>query len=379
MKQGGGSDSLDYTYYADGLRATKKENGDKTRYVYVNGVVVEELDGSNRVKAQNIWGNELLFRKDVGSNQEGYYSLNSHGDVVAITDSDGKILNQYEYDSWGNVTSRVEGMNNPFLYSGEMYDEKAGLYYLRARYYDPSVGRFISEDTNKGQVDNPLTLNRYTYVHNNPTRYFDPTGNQAVEYGSVGGGGGGVALPINSKEAFNIITFGILMGAAAAPKEVPQVTESKPQLTVIQGGKSENTSPSNTNRPNPIPVPDQNDDNNKKLILYHYTDAKGYLGILKSGVINPSLQAIRPQDARLGDGVYFTDIAPNSMPPKELSQILYNNPGQQNRAEYYFAIDVSKLLIKDGTEIKREHIFAYLTDKPLPIRDKTVGFGKTYP
>lgn len=187
------NDSLDYTYYADGLRATKKENGVETRYVYVNGVVVEELDGSNRVKAQNIWGNELLFRKDTGSNQEGYYSLNSHGDVVAITDSAGNILNQYEYDSWGNVTSRVEGMNNPFLYSGEIYDEKAGLYYLRARYYDPSVGRFISEDTYKGAVDNPLSLNRYAYVHNNPLRFVDPSGH-TLEEGT--GGIGGFTSPI---------------------------------------------------------------------------------------------------------------------------------------------------------------------------------------
>ncbi|WP_421617416.1 RHS repeat-associated core domain-containing protein [Brevibacillus sp. TJ4] len=75
-------------------------------------------------------------------------------------------------------------MANPFLCSGEMYDEKAGLYYLRARYYDPSIGRFISEDTYKGQVDNPLNLNRYTYVHNNPLRYVDPTGHAAEIGGS---------------------------------------------------------------------------------------------------------------------------------------------------------------------------------------------------
>ncbi|MGG2919420.1 RHS repeat-associated core domain-containing protein [Brevibacillus parabrevis] len=49
-----------------------------------------------------------------------------------------------------------------------MYDKESGFYYLRARYYDPKMGRFISEDTVKGQVDNPLSLNRYTYVHNNP-------------------------------------------------------------------------------------------------------------------------------------------------------------------------------------------------------------------
>ncbi|WP_409978434.1 RHS repeat-associated core domain-containing protein [Brevibacillus sedimenti] len=73
-------------------------------------------------------------------------------------------------------------MSNPFKYSGEIFDEKKGYYYLRARYYDPKIGRFISEDTYKGQVDNPLSLNRYTYVHNNPLRFVDPSGhwNQAI-------------------------------------------------------------------------------------------------------------------------------------------------------------------------------------------------------
>ncbi|WP_421617413.1 RHS repeat domain-containing protein [Brevibacillus sp. TJ4] len=172
---------LDYLYFADGLRASKKENGQETKYVYYNGVVIEELDASNRVKAQNVWGNHLLFRKDAATNKQGYYSFNSHGDVVSVTDSAGNALNRYEYDSWGNPTLQVEGMSNPFLYSGEMYDKSVGLYYLRARYYDPVVGRFISEDTYKGQVDNPLSLNRYTYTHNNPLRFVDPTGYWSTE------------------------------------------------------------------------------------------------------------------------------------------------------------------------------------------------------
>ncbi|MED1664847.1 polymorphic toxin-type HINT domain-containing protein [Brevibacillus laterosporus] len=70
-------------------------------------------------------------------------------------------------------------MLNPFLYAGELYDEESGLIYLRARYYDPNDGRFITKDTYKGQVDNPLSLNRYTYVYNNPLIHSDPTGNVA--------------------------------------------------------------------------------------------------------------------------------------------------------------------------------------------------------
>lgn len=75
------------------------------------------------------------------------------------------------------------------MYAGEMYDKESGFYYLRARYYDTKIGRFISEDTYKGQVDNPLSLNRYTYTHNNPIRYVDPSGNQVSESGGWEPGG----------------------------------------------------------------------------------------------------------------------------------------------------------------------------------------------
>jgi len=178
-----------YTYYPNGLRATKQQNGsisDTTKYIYLNGHVIEELTQDGKVKARNVWGNMLIWRKDYTSNLEGTYYYNNHGDVVKIKGSDGRVLNTYDYDIWGNLLAGKvkEEMSNPFTYAGEMYDKESGFYYLRARYYDPGVGRFISEDTYKGQVDNPLSLNRYTYVHNNPLKYVDPTGNAA----EIGGG-----------------------------------------------------------------------------------------------------------------------------------------------------------------------------------------------
>ncbi|OAB27482.1 hypothetical protein PMSM_24730 [Paenibacillus macquariensis subsp. macquariensis] len=57
-----------------------------------------------------------------------------------------------------------------------MYDSETGLYYQRARYYDPSIGRFINKDRFEGDITNPLTLNQYGYVHNNPLTFIDPTG-----------------------------------------------------------------------------------------------------------------------------------------------------------------------------------------------------------
>jgi len=102
--------------------------------------------------------------------------FNGHGDVVQTVDEAGTVQNQYDYDIWGNPTLTVETSSNAIRYSGEYMDSETGLYYLRARYYDPYIGRFISEDSYWGEDENPLSLNLYTYCHNDPIRYTDPTG-----------------------------------------------------------------------------------------------------------------------------------------------------------------------------------------------------------
>ncbi len=101
--------------------------------------------------------------------------------MVQITDSAGNIVNSYEYDEWGNITCQIEGIENEFKYAGQTYDSETGLYYLRARYYDPANGRFISKDSNEGSIVNPLSLNLYTYCYNNPIIYTDSSGNIPVE------------------------------------------------------------------------------------------------------------------------------------------------------------------------------------------------------
>ncbi|WP_218015221.1 polymorphic toxin type 8 domain-containing protein [Brevibacillus dissolubilis] len=171
-----------YTYFPGELRATKTTGTNTTKYVYLNDKVIEELDASNQVKARNFWGEDLVFRQDLSSMvaKEGFYYPNSHGDIVAMKDKSGNTLNEYSYDIWGNISSSQETMSNPFKYSGEMYDPETKFYYLRARYYDPGLGRFITEDTVEGQVDNPHSLNLYTYGWNNPLKYNDPDGHFAV-------------------------------------------------------------------------------------------------------------------------------------------------------------------------------------------------------
>ncbi|MGO4549245.1 RHS repeat domain-containing protein [Paenibacillus sp. 2TAB23] len=172
-----GSNTTSFEYAPDGMRYKKTSGSNVTQYRYnQNSEVISEVDANNQAIANYVRGDRLLVKKEVATAKDYYYLYNGHGDVIQIVDTSGNIVNSYSYDEWGNITQQTEGIANEFKYAGEVYDEETGLYYLRARYYDPSIGRFINEDTYEGEITNPLSLNLYTYVENNPLRYIDPTG-----------------------------------------------------------------------------------------------------------------------------------------------------------------------------------------------------------
>jgi len=176
-----GTSQTTYQYNPQGLRSKKITAGGTTRYVYdTSGRIIAEVDGSNNLIASYIWGpGELIAKKDVAGNLY-YYLYNGHGDVVQIVDTSGNIVNRYRYDEWGNILNQSETVQNEFKYAGQSYDTENGLYYLRARYYDPRAGRFVSKDSVEGEITNPLSLNLYTYVQNNPINYVDPSGHVSI-------------------------------------------------------------------------------------------------------------------------------------------------------------------------------------------------------
>jgi RHS repeat-associated protein len=169
-----------FKYNTEGLRYASTTGANTVQYQYDNsGRVITEGDAAGNITANYVWAaDRLLVKKDVASGNEYYYLYNGHGDVTQIVDIAGNVVNSYEYDAWGNVTSQVEGISNSFKYAGEILDSETGLYYLRARYYDAVAGRFLGEDSFEGKVTDPLSLNVYTYVLNNPLRYIDPTGHR---------------------------------------------------------------------------------------------------------------------------------------------------------------------------------------------------------
>ncbi|MFS1514767.1 polymorphic toxin-type HINT domain-containing protein [Chengkuizengella sp. SCS-71B] len=161
---------MDYDYNAQGWRHAISENGIRSEFTEHFGQVILEQNNVGEVVNRTLRGYSILAQQDHKDNS-GYYLQNGHGDVVSIVDGTGKILNAYEYDAFGNTTNAIEQVANRFLYAGEQFDAITDQYYLRARYYNPQIGRFTQEDTFRGDG-----LNLYVYVSNNPLRYIDPSG-----------------------------------------------------------------------------------------------------------------------------------------------------------------------------------------------------------
>jgi len=108
-----------------------------------------------------------------------FYHYDGLGSVIALTDGAGRPRAAYAYDPWGNAPLSVPdsvGTKNKFRFTGEALDPGTGFYYLRARYYDPSLSRFMRKDPLLGLVYQPRTMQPYLYVGNNPLLLKDPLG-----------------------------------------------------------------------------------------------------------------------------------------------------------------------------------------------------------
>ena len=152
-----------------GLRYQKEVNGEVHKYIFDGWSIVAETDKEGELKSREVRGYELLKKET--NNKQYYYHQNEHGDIIYLSNVDEEIENSYSYDVFGNIAKQQENIENVFKYAGEQQDPETEQYYLRARFYNPIVGRFTQEDIYRNDG-----LNLYVYVVNNPLLWIDPSG-----------------------------------------------------------------------------------------------------------------------------------------------------------------------------------------------------------
>jgi len=186
------------TYRYDGLgrRIEKSVNGAVARYLYDGGDVVAELDAANRVVATFAHGpgidDPIVMRRNAGAH---FYLQDGLGSIAGLSDASGAVTGAFTYDSFGRVVrSTVPNVGNPYGYTGRELDSESSLFFYRARYYDPAIGRFLSQDPVPFAEGGDT--NAYAYVRNNPVNVIDPTGEIAWFIAPIIGGlvGGGIDL-----------------------------------------------------------------------------------------------------------------------------------------------------------------------------------------
>lgn len=172
------SSQQQYVYDAFGNRVATINDGVTTNYltapIWGLPEVLMEYDASGEVTADYTQGLGLVRSRH--DNREGFAHTDGLGSTRVITDNVGLVTDRYTYDAFGELLDQSGTFGNSFQFAGEQRDSETGLDYLRARYYDPSLGRFISKDAFPGYLDDPMSQHDYQYAHANPVSNTDPSG-----------------------------------------------------------------------------------------------------------------------------------------------------------------------------------------------------------
>ena len=196
-----GNTTTAFSYDESGIRTEKRTGNTATQYYY-NGSLLMGLAKGTYSGATFTASEAMYFSYDTVAQvvsvsystnpnagspvyTEYYYLRNGQGDIIGLLNAGGAKVVEYAYDTWGKAISTTGslagtlGALNPFRYRGYVYDSETQLYYLKSRYYDASIGRFISADALLSTGQGVLGYNMYAYCNNNPICYKDLQGTKA--------------------------------------------------------------------------------------------------------------------------------------------------------------------------------------------------------
>jgi len=223
--------AVSMVYDAFGNRVAKTVNGVTTRYLVeddknptVLPQVMDELT-NGVVTRTYTYGLQRISEEQVqnGTWTPSFYLYDGGGSVRQLTNASGTVTDTYEYDAFGNLLNKIGTSPNEMLYRGEQYDPDLGLYYLRARYYNPLTGRFMSRDPENGDHLAPKSLQKYLYADGDPVNGIDPMGREDLfEYRFSPGPslicGGSLYCGITAKQVIGgslvLAVFGRFIGKA---------------------------------------------------------------------------------------------------------------------------------------------------------------------
>jgi RHS repeat-associated protein len=173
LKKADGRARYSFKYDPFGRRIYKSSSSATSIYAYDDRNLIEEVNSAGTVTARYAQGLSLdeplaMLRSSATS----YYEQDGLGTATSLSNGAGALAQTYTFDSFGKQTNSSGSLTNPFQYAGREFDSESSLYYMRARYFDPSTGRFISED--------PIGFdggeNFYAYTYNSPVDLKDPFG-----------------------------------------------------------------------------------------------------------------------------------------------------------------------------------------------------------
>jgi RHS repeat-associated protein len=173
--------NVTFDYDFERKRTSKTSASSTTNYTYAGNQVVNETQNNAISASYTIGGGEIIKSEFVANGESNYHFTDALGSVTSLTNNQGSLTSRSDYDAFGLQTGN--GSSNSIGYTGQRLDSETGLMALGngERYYSPTYARFIQQDSVSGKSMSPQTMNRFSYVQNNPLNFTDPTGHEGEE------------------------------------------------------------------------------------------------------------------------------------------------------------------------------------------------------
>jgi RHS repeat-associated protein len=178
VKDGNNNELAKFDYDFERKRISKQGANGYESYAYAGSQIVNEYNAYGDAKAKYTIGAGEVIKSEFGNSENNFHFTDALGSVTSLANATGALTSRNEYNAFGELSTTPTTANS-IGYTGQRLDNETGLMALGngERYYSPSYARFIQQDSFSGVPTVPQSLNRFSYVHNNPTKHTDPSGN----------------------------------------------------------------------------------------------------------------------------------------------------------------------------------------------------------